>query len=99
MHLKGYGVTQNFSLAYYWALSSKLYGETKSKLIINESRYKISKEEKADLENELKENLENKSLEGSYSFFLPLAKWYMTVPKKPDYLIVINGYQLLQHLI
>ena len=85
MHLKGYGVTQNFSLAYYWALSSKLYGETKSKLIINESRYKISKEEKADLDNKLKENLEKIALEGAVNSFIPLAKWYMTVPKKADY--------------
>ena len=85
MHLKGYGVTQNFSLAYYWALSSKLYGETKSKLIINESRYKISKEEKADLDNKLKENLEKIALEGAINSFIPLAKWYMTVPKKADY--------------
>ena len=46
MHLKGFGITQNYSRAYYWGLSSKLYGEKKSELIIKKSRYKISKEEK-----------------------------------------------------
>ena len=85
MHLKGFGITQNFSRAYYWSLSSKLYGEKKSQLIIKESRYKISKDEKSDLENELKENLEKIAMQGTIHAFLPLAKWHVTVPKKPDY--------------
>ena len=45
MNLKGLGVTQNYSRSYFWALASKLYGE-KSVLIIRQSQYKISKEEK-----------------------------------------------------
>ena len=92
MNLKGLGLTQNFSQSYYWALSSKLYGEKKSSLVIRQSQYKISKEEKNELENQLKESLENISKEGSIHAFLPLAKWYLTVPKKPDY---NNSYKWL----
>ena len=92
MNLKGLGITQNFSRAYFWALASKLYGEKKSVLIIQQSRYKISKEEKSELENELKEYLENISEIGNTHGFLPLARWYLTVPKKPDY---INSYKWL----
>ena len=92
MNLKGLGITQNFSRAYFWSLTSKLYGEKKSELIIKQSKYKISKEEKDELENELKEYLENISNEGNIHAFLPLAKWYITVPKKPDY---NNGYKWL----
>ena len=40
----------------------------------------------------LKEYLENISKEGSIHAFLPLAKWYISVPKKPDY---NNGYKWL----
>ena len=92
MHLKGFGITQNFSRAYYWSLSSKLYGEKKSDLIIKSSRYKISKEEKIDLENELKESLETIAMQGTIHAILPLAKWYISVPKKPDY---NNSYKWL----
>ena len=69
-----------------------MYGEKKSVLIIKQSQYKISKEEKGELENELKEYLENISKEGNIHAFLPLAKWYISVPKKPDY---NNGYKWL----
>ena len=43
MHLKGYGVTQNFSLAYYWALSSKLYGESSPSELSDTFDYCINK--------------------------------------------------------
>ena len=92
MNLKGLGITQNYGRAYYWALSSKLYGEKKSGLIIKESQFKISKDEKNELENELKESLENKSIQGTIHAFLPLAKWYISIPKKPDY---DNSYKWL----
>jgi len=92
MNLKGLGVTQNYSRSYFWALASKLYGEKKSLQIISKSQYKISKEEKSELENELKEYLENISKDGNFHAFLPLAKWYISVPKKPDY---NNGYKWL----
>ena len=85
MHLKGFGVTQNLSQAYYWGLSSKLYGEKKSEQLLKESRFKISKDEKDSIENELKENLEKDALDGTIHAIIPLAKWYITVPKKPDY--------------
>ena len=85
MHLKGFGVTQNLSQAYYWGLSSKLYGEKKSEQLLKESKFKISKNEKISLENELKENLEEDALNGTIHAIIPLAKWFITVPKKPDY--------------
>ena len=78
--------------SYFWALASKLYGEKKSILIIRQSQYKISKEEKSELENELKEYLENLSKEGNIHAFLPLAKWYISIQKKPDY---NNSYKWL----
>ncbi len=92
MNMKGLGITQNFSRAYFWALSSKLYGEKTSLLIIRQSQYKISKEEKSELENELKDYLEEISNKGNIHGFLPLAKWYLTVPKNPDY---NNSYKWL----
>ena len=92
MNLKGLGVTQNYSKSYFWALASKLYGEKKSVLIIRQSQNKISKEEKSELENELKEYLENISNEGNMHAFLPLAKWYLLIQKKPDY---NNSYKWL----
>ena len=92
MHLKGFGITQNYSRAYYWGLSSKLYGEKKSELIIKQSRLKISKDEKSNLDNELKENLEKIAMQGTIHALLPLAKWHVTVPKKPDY---NNAYKWL----
>ncbi len=92
MNLKGLGVTQNYSRSYFWALASKLYGEKKSILILRQSQYKISKEEKNTLEIELKEYLENLSKKGSIHAFLPLAKWYISVQKKPDY---NNSYKWL----
>ena len=92
MNLKGLGVTQNFSKAYFWSLASKLYGEKKSELIILKSKKNISKEGKNQVEEELKEYLENISTEGNMHAFLPLAKWYITVPKNPDY---ENGYKWL----
>ena len=69
MNLKGLGITQNFSQSYYWALSSKLYGEKKSSFIIRQSQYKISKEEKNELENQLKESLEKISLKEVFMHF------------------------------
>ena len=85
MNMKGLGITQNFGRAYYWSLSSQLYGEKNSRLIIKKSRLKISKEEKNELENELKDYLESLSIQGNFHAFLPLAQWYIKVPKKPDY--------------
>ena len=61
-------------------------------LIIKQSQYKISKEEKNELETELRDYLEKVSNDGSIHAFLPLAKWYITVPKKPDY---SNSYKWL----
>ena len=46
---------------------------------------KYLRRKKADLDNQLKENLEKIALEGAVNSFIPLAKWYMTVPKKADY--------------
>ena len=73
-------------------MASKRYGEKKSVLVIKSSRYNISKEEKTEIEEEVREYLESTSIDGNMHALLPLAKWYITVPKSPDY---ANGYKWL----
>ena len=46
MHLKGLGVTQNYSRSYFLGLASKLYGEKKSILIIMSHNIKFPKKKK-----------------------------------------------------
>ena len=50
------------------------------KSLYNKNLKKNIKRKKGELEEELKEYLENIS-KRKYSWFLPLAKWYLTVPK------------------
>ena len=88
--LKGKGYTQNYKKAYYWSLSSKLFGEKKSEKIIKKSKKQLSKKEIEEIDEELRSNLEKKSGEGHINAIVPLAKWYITVPKKPDF---INSYK------
>ena len=40
---------------------------------------------KVEIENEVKDNLEKAVNEGKTYAVIPLAKWYLTFPKKPDY--------------
>lgn len=89
----GKGFPQNFNKSYYWALSSKLYGEKKSNILIKKSTKKLAKEEITQINEELKENLEKNIInEGMLHAIVPLAKWFVTVPKKPDY---SNAYKWL----
>ena len=82
---KGLGVPQNFKLAYFWSMMSKLHGQKEGKKIINKSLKRISKPNKDEIETEIKESLENSINEGKIFAVIPLARWYLTVPKKPDY--------------
>ena len=89
---KGRGFPQSFKKSYYWSLSSKLYGENKSDKIIEKSTLKLSDEEIKEINEELKLNLEEIASNGNLHAIVPLAKWYIIVPKKPDYK---NSYKWL----
>ncbi|OUX16310.1 MAG: hypothetical protein CBE11_02445 [Rickettsiales bacterium TMED251] len=89
---KGRGLPQSFKKSYYWSLSSKLYGEKKADSIIKKSILKLSEEEVREVNEELKLNLETIATNGSLHALVPLAKWYIMVPKKPDYQ---NSYKWL----
>ncbi len=90
---KGKGFPQNFNKSYYWALSSKLYGEKKSDILIKKSTKRLSKEEISQTNQELKDNLEKLVMnKGALHSIVPLAKWFVTIPEKPDY---SNAYKWL----
>ena len=82
---KGQGVPQNFKLAYFWSMMSNLHGQKEGKKIVNESLKKISKSNKDEIDTEIKENLENYINDGKIFAIIPFARWYLIVPKKPDY--------------
>lgn len=82
---KGLGTPQNFKRAYYWSMMSNLYGQKEAKLLSNKSEMKINKTNKNDINTEIKDNLEKKINEGETFAIIPLAKWYLSTPKKPDY--------------
>ena len=82
---KGQGVPQNFKLAYFWSMMSKLHGQKEGKKIVNKSLKKISESNKDEIDTEIKENLENSINDGKIFAIIPFARWYLTVPKKPDY--------------
>ena len=46
---------------------------------------KVDDKNKLEIENEVKENLEKAINEGKIFALIPLAKWYLTFPNKPDY--------------
>jgi len=89
---KGEGFTQNFKKAYYWALMSKLGGQIESEKLVKNSRKRLKKEEITETSELVKEDLEKLANEGKIFALVPLAKWYLTVPKKPDY---NNSYKWL----
>ena len=90
---KGKGYPQNFNKSYYWAISSKLYGEKKSANLIKQSSEKLSKDEVNQINEELREKLESLVInEGILHAMVPLATWFVTIPKKPDY---SNAYKWL----
>ena len=89
---KGEGFTQNFKKAYYWSLMSKLGGQKKAEKLVKNSRKRLKKEEVIETSELVKEDLEKLANEGKTYAFVPLAKWYLTIPKEPDY---NNSYKWL----
>ena len=85
MYYKGQGIPQNFNRAYYWSVVSMLNGQKKSEILVKNNQKKVSVENKVEVENEVKDNLEKAVNEGKTYAVIPLAKWYLTFPKKPDY--------------
>ena len=82
---KGLGTPQNFKKAYYWALMSNLNGQKEAKKLLNKSEKKINKSSKKETITEVRENLEKNINEGKIFSIIPLAKWYLSTPKSPDY--------------
>ena len=85
MYYKGLGVTQNFKRSYYWSIMSILSGQKKAKKLLSNNEKKVDDKNKLEIENEVKENLEKAINEGKIFALIPLAKWYLTFPNKPDY--------------
>ena len=46
---------------------------------------RLSDKNKIEIESEVKDNLEKAIDEGKVYAVIPLAKWHLTFPKKPDY--------------
>ena len=85
MYYKGQGIPQNFNKAYYWSIVSMLNGQKKSEILVKNNKKRVSDINKVEIENEVKDNLEKAVNEGKTYAVIPLAKWYLTFPKKPDY--------------
>ncbi len=85
MNYKGQGIPQNFNRAYYWSVMSMLNGQKKAEILIKNNNKRVSDINKEEIQNEVKDNLENVINEGKVFAIIPLAKWYLTFPKKPDY--------------
>jgi len=82
---KGLGVPQNFKKSYYWSMMSDLNGQKEAKQLLNKCEKKVNNESKKEIEIEIKDNLERSINEGKVFAVIPLAKWYLSTPKKPDY--------------
>ncbi len=83
---EGKGFPQNFNKAYYWALSSNLYGEKRAAKLVKKNSKRLSKEEINQINEELRDNLEKLVIEeGVLHAIVPLAKWFVTIPKDIDY--------------
>ena len=82
---KGLGVPQNFKKSYYWSMMSDLNGQKEAKQLLSKCEKKINNESKKEIEIEIKDNLERSINEGKVFAVIPLAKWYLSTPKKPDY--------------
>ena len=89
---KGQGFTQNYKKAYYWALMSKLNGQKKSEKLIKNNLLKINKDEVIEINEKVKEDLETYANSGNIDVLVPLAKWHLLIPDKPDY---DNSYKWL----
>jgi TPR repeat protein len=85
MHYKGQGIPQNFNKAYYWSIMSMLNGQKKSEILMKNNQKRVSNINKKEIESEVKDDLEKAINEGKVYAVIPLAKWYLTFPKKPDY--------------
>ncbi len=85
IHYKGLGTPQNFKKAYYWSLMSQLNGQKEAKKLSNKSESKINDSNKEEINNEVRDNLEKAINEGETFAVVPLAKWYLSIPKRPDY--------------
>ena len=69
----------------FWSMMSNLNGQKEGKKLAINSLKKISKANKDEIDTEMKENLENAINDGKIYAVIPLAKWHLTIPKKPDY--------------
>ena len=85
MYYKGLGITQNFKTSYYWSIMSMLNGQKKAHILLDNNKKKINNTNKEEIETEVKDNLEKAINEGKVFAIIPLAKWHLTFPKKPDY--------------
>jgi len=85
MYYKGQGIPQNFNRAYYWSVMSMLNGQKKAEILMKNNEKKLSDKNKIEIESEVKDNLEKAIDEGKVYAVIPLAKWHLTFPKKPDY--------------
>ena len=82
---KGSGIPQNFKRSYYWSMMSNLNGQKEAKKLIRNNLRKLSKENIQEINEEIREDLEKAVNKGENFAVIPLAKWYLTVPDKPDY--------------
>ena len=89
---KGEGITQNFKKSYYWSLISHLSNQKESIKILNNSKKRLTDEEIGEINDEVKDYLESIVNKGEIYPLIPLAKWYLTIPKKPDF---DNSYKWL----
>ena len=85
MHYKGQGIPQNFNRAYYWSIISMLNGQKKAEILMKNNQKRVNDISKVEIESEVKDNLEKAVNEGKTYAVIPLAKWHLTFPKKPDY--------------
>jgi len=85
MHYKGQGIPQNFNRAYYWSIMSMLSGQKKSEILMKNNKKRVNDINKAEIESEVKDDLEKAVDEGKIYAVIPLAKWHLTFPRKPDY--------------
>ena len=85
MYYKGQGITQSFNRAYYWSIMSMLNGQKKAGILMRNNQKRVSDINKEEIQSEVKDNLEKAINEGKVYAVIPLAKWHLTFPKKPDY--------------
>ena len=82
---KGLGTPQNFKRSYYWSMISNLNGQKEALQLLKNSEKKISDTNKEEIKTEVRENLEKLIDEGKTFAIIPLAKWYLSTSKNPDY--------------